>query len=236
MRKNYFLVVDTETTQDSKVADFAAVVCDRQGNILTSCAVLVDGIYTDSTNHPLFYTSDRDGIWSKQGQDKRYQVYNDMLQNGDRMLASVNAINVWLKKVNKQCSPILTAYNLPFDMAKCKNTNIDLSIFDKSFCIFNASYEHIAKRKDYKKFILKHHLFNSATDKGNMTYKCTAESVSSFIDGNLLIEPHQALEDVVEHEIPILKYLLKRVSVNKLINSNVKYSWQGMQVNDNFSV
>ena len=89
-KKDWFLIHDTETTQDQKVADFGAVVVDRKGNIDAQCAVLVKDIYTDSENHPLFFTSDPEGIWSKQGQDKRYSKYNAMLENGSRMISLIN--------------------------------------------------------------------------------------------------------------------------------------------------
>jgi len=40
MKKDYYLIIDTETTMNDKVADFGAVVIDRQGNIQTQCGVL----------------------------------------------------------------------------------------------------------------------------------------------------------------------------------------------------
>ena len=46
-KKQYFLIVDTETTQNNLVADFGAVIVDRKGKIITQCAVMVDGIFTD---------------------------------------------------------------------------------------------------------------------------------------------------------------------------------------------
>ena len=93
MKKSHFLIIDTETTQTDLVADFGAVVVDRRGNILNQCGVLTGGIFTDPATHPLFFTSDSDGIWSKDGQDKRYKAYRRMLKSGSRMIASVNAIN-----------------------------------------------------------------------------------------------------------------------------------------------
>ena len=32
-KRDYFLIVDTETTQTDMVADFGAIICDRKGNI-----------------------------------------------------------------------------------------------------------------------------------------------------------------------------------------------------------
>jgi hypothetical protein len=45
MKKDYYLIIDTETTMSDKVADFGAVVVDRKGNIQTQCGVLVNGVF-----------------------------------------------------------------------------------------------------------------------------------------------------------------------------------------------
>ena len=124
MKKDYYLIIDTETTINDKVADFGAVICDRKGNIVDQCAVLVNGLFGID---PLFYIAKEEAssLWSNQGKDRRYDRYNEMLENGTRMLASVNAINNWLNRVAGKYNPILTAYNLPFDMDKCNKTGID---------------------------------------------------------------------------------------------------------------
>ena len=92
MKKDYYLIIDTETTINDKVADFGAVVIDRQGNIQTQCGVLVSGVFGID---PLFYIANEKekSLWSKQGKNRRFTKYNEMLENGARMLASVNAIN-----------------------------------------------------------------------------------------------------------------------------------------------
>lgn len=235
--KNYFLIVDSETTQDNLVADFGAVICDAKGNVLNQCAVLIGGIY-NSPEHPLFFdsTAPSDAIWSKAGQDRRYATYNNMLQSGSRMLASVNAVNNWLAKAASQYNPILTAYNLPFDRDKCSKTGIDLSLFSRSFCLWAKAWELIGQGRDYKKFVLANHLFNSVTTLGNMTYKCNAETVAGFLSGTISDEPHTALEDVLFYELPILKAILKRQSVKKILAENSSYNWRNAQVRDHFSV
>jgi len=40
-KKQFFAIVDTETTVDGTVADFACIIVDRQGTIHKQCAVLV---------------------------------------------------------------------------------------------------------------------------------------------------------------------------------------------------
>ena len=127
-KKQYFLIVDTETTNKDTVYDFGAVICDRNGKIVKSCAVIVG----ESADQELFYDANAKGIWSKQYATDKKNKYNAMLQDGSRMLASVNAINRWLEKARGEFDPILTAYNIAFDRSKCANTGIDLSIFSLS--------------------------------------------------------------------------------------------------------
>lgn len=235
--KNYFATIDTETTQDGMVADFASTISDKRGNIVARCAVLVRGIYDAPAEHPLFFDSTAtSSIWSRAGQDKRYRQYQTMLDNGSRMLASVPAINSWLAKAAGQYSPILTAYNLPFDLHKCQNTGIDLAVFDRHFCLWSAAYTHWAKSKAYRAFALSCHAFNTPTEKGNMTFKTNAETMARFVLGNPMLEdePHTALEDIIFYELPILNKLLRRRSVKWLLNELEPYSWQDVQVRDWF--
>lgn len=234
MRKNYFLLLDTETTQAQKVADFGAIICDKKGNIVSQCAVLVSSVYG---KEPLFFDSNApaDALWSAKSSNKRLTKYDQMLVDGTRMLASVPAINSWLLKAYSQYKPILTAYNLAFDLDKCNNTGIDLTMFTRRFCLWHSAFNIVGQSKGYKRYVLDNHLFNSPTDKGNMTYKVNAETVSAYISGRYDIEPHTAFEDVVLHELPILKYLLKRKSVRQLLEIP-PYNWRLAQVRDSFRV
>jgi hypothetical protein len=238
MKKQYFLIVDTETTQDQLVADFGAIVVDRKGNIVAQCAVMVNGIFTNPTDHPLFFDSKApaSALWSKASSDRRYDMYSRMIANGTRMVASVASINRWLDKVAAQYNPVLTAYNLSFDLGKCANTGIDLTMFDRSFCLWNAAYTQWAHTKSYRNAVLAMHAFNAPTEYGNMTYKTNAETMTRFVVGNFSLEdePHTALEDAVYYELPILKALLKKRSVKWLLNETRSYNWREVQVRDWF--
>ena len=238
MKKDYFIIIDTETTQDQKVADFAAVVVDRQGRIKAQCAVLVDGILTDSANHPLFFDSKAapDALWSRKSADRRYEGYSKMVKDGTRMVASVAAINRWLERARGEFDPILTAYNLSFDAGKMTNTGIDHTIFSRRFCLWHTACVKWAKTKAYKNFVLGVHGFNSPTKLGNMTYKTNAEVMARFVlgDADLPNEPHTALEDVIGYELPILQKLVSRGKLKDIINSGVGYSWRDYVVKENF--
>jgi hypothetical protein len=238
MKKQYFLIIDTETTQDELVADFGAVICDRKGNIVAQCGVMVNGIFTNPTDHPLFFDSSAppSALWSKASSDKRYDMYSRMIANGTRMVASIASINRWLDRAHAQYNPILTAYNLSFDLGKCANTGIDLTMLDRSFCLWNAAYTQWAHTKSYRNAVLAMHAFNAPTEHGNMTYKTNAETMTRFVVGNFLLEdePHTALEDAVYYELPILQALLKKRSAKWLLNETQSYNWRDVQVRDWF--
>jgi hypothetical protein len=205
--KQFFLILDTETTVNDTVADFGAVIVDRKGNIQTQCAVLVKNHF-DSFD--LFYDPKDNGFWGKLAAVKRKESYIEMMNSGSRMLATTASINRWLEKAIGKYNPVLTAYNLPFDTSKCANTNIDLTGFSDRFCLWAAAVGNICKSKAYKAFALENHLFNAPTEKGNMTYKTNAEAVTGFLNGAFTLEPHTAIEDAIYFELPILKTILKR--------------------------
>lgn len=227
-KKQYFLIVDTETTINNTVADFGAVVCDRQGNVVKTCGILVRDHF-DAME--LFYTPEA-GFWGKQGAVKRRAHYVDMLNAGSRTMGSVGAINRWLEKVNALYAPTLTAYNLPFDVDKCRNTLIDLNMFAERFCLWAASVGNICKTKKFKQFALENHSFNNRTEHGNMTFKTNAEIVAGYLAGQILDEPHTALEDAIDFELPILKNIIAKKLWKEKVES---YSWRDFQVKDNFT-
>ena len=239
MKKDYFLLVDTETTQNQKVADFSAVICDRKGNVVNQCAIMVDGIYTDKENNPLFFDSKApsDALWSKDSADKRYAIYDDMVKNGQRMIASVQGINNWLYRAKAKYNPILTAYNLPFDLGKSLNTGIDFTMFERKFCLMAVAQNLALQDKKFLTFCLDNHLFGNRTQLGNMVFQMKAETLGNYINGTLDHEPHTALEDVIYWEIPILRWVFRKLSVKKVMNTTwSSVSWQNRQVKDFYKV
>lgn len=249
-KKDYFLLVDTETTQDFKakfngkgeeikpkipayVADFGAIVCDRKGQIYAQCAVMVHGIFGE---FPLFFSPDpKDQVFGKHTLDRRMIKYQAMLESGSRSLASIGAINRWLENVNGKYEPILTAYNLSFDTGKCRNTDIDLSIFSKRFCLMKSAQDKWAHKKDYLQMVLDTHSFNNRKKSGRMSFQTKAEIMAKYVLGNpdLEAEPHTSLEDVIDYELPILVKLVNSTKKEKWMNPNgINYHKQ--QVKDYF--
>lgn len=229
-RKQFFLILDTETTKEDTVADFGIVICDRQGQVHKSLGVMVKDHFDTKE---LFYNPADTGFWGKQAAQARRIKYNEMLNAGIRMMASVNAINKWIMQAIATYNPELTAYNLAFDVDKCQKTGIDLTGFKSSFCLWQASVGNICKTKAFKQFALENHAFNAPTEHRNMTMQTNAEIVAGFISGQFVEEPHTALEDAMYFELPILKEIIKKKGWREKIEP---YNWRNFQVKDNFQV
>ena len=227
-KKQFFCVVDTETTVTDKVVDFAAVIVDRKGVIHNTCAVLVRDVWGVDE---LFHRVSETGLWSKSNLEQRKARYAVMVEAGTRTIASVNAVNRWIEKAVGKYNPILTAYNLAFDVNKCLNTAIDLAPFTDRFCLWGAAVGNICQTKAYRDFALNHHLFNGRTEHGNMTYSTKAESVFGYLNGVLVDEPHTALEDAVDFEVPILTHILKKRGWREAV---YPYNWKEFQVRDHY--
>jgi hypothetical protein len=232
--KKHFLIIDTETTMTDKVADLGIVVCDKQGNIEYEAGLFVREFFCDRENHPLFHDNSVDPLWGKRNLGKRYKQAEDMLADGRRMLASVAAINRLMVKIALKYKPVLTAYNIAFDKGKCANSGIDLTIFENSFCLWHSAVAKWAGTKAYRQFVLDNHLFGNRTKHGNMTFGTKADYMAKFILGNdLPNEPHTALEDARDYELPILKRLVATTKVADYMNPP-PYNWQDFQVRNAF--
>jgi len=232
--KKHFLIIDTETTITDKVADLGIVVCDKQGNIEYEAGLLVREFYHDRENHPLFYDNRGDPTWAKRNLPTRYQQAENMLADGRRMLASVPAINRLLVKILLKYRPVLTAYNIAFDLGKCANSGIDLTNFEQRFCLWHAAAAKWANTRAYRQFVLNNHYFGNRTAKGNMTFGTKADYMAKFLLGDdLPPEPHTALEDARDYELPILKALVKNTSPKEYMNPPA-YNWQTFQVRNAF--
>jgi hypothetical protein len=215
-RKKYYLILDSETSMDRHVQDFGAVLCDRQGNIHHSIGVLVAPYWG---SEKLFYNRDS-GFFGLKNLALREDNYKRMLESGERMLCSVSAVNKWLEKAVHNYDPILTAYNLAFDADVCKNSGIDLSIFKDNFCLWKESSRVFASRKSYINFCIEHKNFSA---KFNM--QTSAEVMAAYITGEAIAEPHTALEDARDFELPILVKLLQQKKGIK----HIAYNWRNYQ-------
>jgi hypothetical protein len=202
--KHYYLIVDTETTytkdQEDTVADFGAVVVDRNGKIYDQLGALVA-----EESHKDFHFA----LGNKKMIQKKYQ---DLVAAGKRTTQSVAQINDWLKMVAEKYNPVLTAYNIGFDMGKCRNTGIYLDEFDQRFCLWGASKATICKSPEYAEWVAENMAY---TPSGRLSTK--ADHVAQFLDDTLPPEPHTALEDARDYEAIILYAIIQTPQTRKAI-------------------
>ena len=211
--RHFYLIVDTETTKKQTVADFGAVIVTKQGEIVERFGAMVLGHFGKM---PLFAdaTAPDSALWSEQSARRREKDYYSMLDTGERSIASPALINQWLVRVNAQYAPVLTAYNLAFDLGKCRNTRINLGIFAQSFCLMKAAKRQIGTLAEYHDFCHDNRFLTLALRKPSMT----ADTMAKFILGvSLEDEPHTALEDAQFYEAPILTKILESVTRKQLL-------------------
>jgi hypothetical protein len=226
-KKEFYAIVDTETTNNDHVFDIAIIIVDRKGVIHKKMAVLLK----DFINEELFYDNNN-SAWSKANSIKKRAEYEKMIGDGRRVIASVQAVNRWIDKAIAEYNPMLTAYNLAFDSDKCLKSGIDLTGFSSSFCLWYAATETFGNSKNFKTFALENHYFGNRTKNANMVIKTNAEVMAHFVTGENLHEPHTALEDAQFFELPILKALVnKKGWKNKL---NKPFNWKNFVVRDHF--
>ena len=211
--KHFYLVVDTETTKRGTVADFGAVLMTKQGEIIEQFGAMVLGHFGKM---PLFSdpAADPAAFWSEQSAQRRAKNYDDMLESGERSISSVGLINQWLAGINARYSPVLTAYNIAFDLGKCRNTRINLGIFNQKFCLMKAAKRKIGTLAEYHEFCQTNGFLTAKRRDPSMT----ADTMAKFILGlDLADEPHQALEDARDYEAPILTKILESVTRKQLL-------------------
>lgn len=226
-KKQFFCIVDTETTINDHVFDFGAIICDRQGRIYNQAAIIIN----EFKGEELFHDINDKGFWAKERLTVRHNNYLKMVESGSRMVASVNAINRWLEKAVGKYNPILTAYNLAFDSDKCQKSGIDLNMFKDRFCLWHMACGHFASTKAYRQFIMDNHYIGNRTELGNMVYKTNAEVMTHFITGENNPEPHTAIEDAIGWELPILKAIVNKT---KWREKNKPFSWRDYQARNAF--
>ena len=213
MKKHNYVIVDTETTKAGTVADFGAVVVTRQGEIVEQFGAMVLKHFgtIELFSNP---SAPDNSLWSAQSARRREKDYYAMLDSGARSVVSVAGINQWLASVNARYNPVLTAYNISFDLAKCRNTRINLGIFGNRFCLMKAAKAIIGARADYQEFCYEQGLLTAKLQRPQMT----ADAMAKFILGDSLEdEPHTALEDARDYEAAILHYLLQRLTRAQLL-------------------
>ena len=97
----------------------------------------------------------------------------------------------------------MTAYNIGFDWGKCRNTDIDLSLFGQRFDLMMAARTVIVPTNEYQAACHQNDWFTAG---GKLSSK--ADHVARFLDPTLPEEPHTALEDARDYEAVILNAII----------------------------
>lgn len=205
MHKEYYAILSTVATERSAVGDFSLVVVDRDGVIRNECAVLVKEQYerfmvlkSDDISDPLQLVN----------LEARYNAYLDLLQTGNRMLASKKAINGWLGRCIETYNPKLVSYNLHLHAERCSKTGIDLSGFQSKYCLHEAAKTGICSSSEYKDFLQLRRTENREVAHENGAPATEVDAVIEFIKGKGFEVPSTALETIKDVDIPIFKALL----------------------------
>ena len=215
--RHYYLIVDTETTKKQTVADFGAVIVTKQGEIVEQFGAMVLGHFGKL---PLFSdpNADADAFWSEQSAYRRAKNYDAMLESGERSISSPALINQWLAGIKARYNPTLTAYNLAFDLGKCRNTRINLGIFGSRFCLMKSAKRKIGVLACYQDFCKARGLLTAKLRKPSMTADAMAKYIADTeYSGSLADEPHTALEDARDYEAMILAYILRDTTRKQLL-------------------
>jgi len=114
------------------------------------------------------------------------------------------------------------------------NVRILILTFRNSQIVFACGMLPVALSailKKFRQFCIEKHAFNAPTKHGNMSYKTNAEIVCGFLRGEYITEPHTALEDARDFELPILLNIIRHKRWQDKI---MTYNWRNVQVRDNF--
>lgn len=211
-RKNYYMVLDTETcpidrecqdiTPDNMlVYDIGYAIVDKKGNVYKSGSYIISDVFFKE-----FYTKMQSSYYSA-----KIPQYMQDIGEGKRKVKTWAEISFILRDTIQEYQvKAIVAHNARFDFGALKNTKEYLNQY--AMLPYMTWYDSLkmarsvmAEMPTYKQFCQDN---NYITAKGNV--RLTAEVLYRFISqDNAFIESHTALEDVlIEKEI--LAYCFKQ--------------------------
>lgn len=216
-RKNYFIVVDTETANTIEQPlpyDIGWVVCDSKGNIYERRSYVVAEIFLGMKDlmESAYYAEKIPAYWDDIRSGKR--IVKGMWDIRKAMMNDIKTYKI--KNVG--------AYNMGFDMRALNNLVRYVSKSWKRwwfpfgvdyFCIWNMACNSILNRATYINFAEKNGLI-SASDNIITSAECAYRYITNSIE---FIENHTGLEDV-EIEVAIMAECYRQhKKLDKKINS-----------------
>lgn len=202
MRKQYYLVYDTETAgtlENPFVYDLGFAVIDRQGNVYEQCSLVIKEIFHD--NWELLKTA----YYS----EKLPNYLKELLTGEREMVTFKEAKDLIAATCEKYNIKAIMAHNAYFDYKATRNTQKFLT--DGKYCSFlpygielwdtmKMAKDVIATKKSYIDFCVENGYMTKHKKPRPQT---KAEVLYKFISGNNdFVEDHTGLADVmIEKEI-----------------------------------
>lgn len=212
-KKKYYAILETVATKKNMVADVAIIICDKEGGIFNQVAAVVKECYGDYLLQNDLASGD-------------YHDYAGKLNSGRRMLASVVAVNNWIRRAHAEYSPELISWDLSAHLDRCKKTGIELDAFDTRVCLGKVAQNILFNSKRF----LKSHgpNANSHDPMGSdvrllLDLKTALEFISEK-DSNFECT---ALEKARDAVMPVLCSLVKNKSWREVVNQ-----YDGRSAND----
>lgn len=216
-RKNYFIVVDTETANTIEQPlpyDIGWVVCDSKGNIYERRSYVVAEIFLGMKDlmESAYYA-------------EKIPTYWDDIRSGKRIVKGMWDIRkAMMNDIKTYKIKNVGAYNMGFDKRALNNLVRYVSKSWKRwwfpfgvdyFCIWNMACNSILNRATYIKFAERNGLI-SASDNIITSAECAYRYITNSIE---FIENHTGLEDV-EIEVAIMAECYRQhKKLDKRINS-----------------
>lgn len=224
MKKEYFLVLDTETCNTIEQPlpyDIGWVICDRQGKIYLERSFVVAETFLDM----------KDVMQSAYYAEKIPKYWEDIKTNKREIKSIMNIRKAMFEDIKKYAVKRIGAYNMGFDKRALNNLirYITKSRFRwwfpfgvEFFCIWNMACDTILNRNSYIKFAIENGLVSNCDN-----IQTSAETAYKYIKNKTeFTEEHTGLEDVkIEVEI-MAKCFAQHKKMDMSLNSGC---WQKVQ-------
>ena len=212
-RKNYYLVVDTETANGldcPMVYDLGGAIVDKKGNVYETFSFVIYDVFKEMSDlmQTAYYAN-------------KIPMYLEQLEKGERKFVRYNTARKIVKELcEKYDVTAIVAHNMRFDYMATANTERYLTkskyryFFPYGVPLFDTlkmARDTICKQKLYMKFCEE----NGYVTK-NGKPKATAEILYRYITGeNDFIEEHTGLADVLIEKEILAKCFRQHKPMNK---------------------
>lgn len=210
--KDFYMVIDTETTAHRLVYDVGAVITDKKGTIHETFSAVVAEVFFGMP----------DEMETAYYKEKKPLYYTKIGKLQTQVLSFFDIQQKLIQLIDKYNIKAVCAYNAKFDMDVLNNTIRYLTGYQTQYffpqntliyCIWGMACETLCRQKAYIKYSIENRFITSA---GNM--KTNAESVYCYIiQDRTFNEEHMALEDTYIETVILAKCFLKHKRMSRKI-------------------